>query len=309
MPPLRSIAARPGPQSRFTDAGLGRLAVAALLLGAVGIAFSPIFVRLSDLEPTASAFYRVFLALPALWLWHGLEPGPREPLRRRDYAGLVLAGLCFAGDLAFWHWSIRYTTVANATLLANFAPVFVALASFVLFGERFSRLFLLGMATAIAGACVLMGRSVSLSPEHLRGDVYGLITAMFYAGWIVSLGRLRARLSTATIMAWSGLVTSAALLPVVLLSGETLIAATLKGWLVLLGLALVSHSGGQGMIAYALAHLPAAFSSVSLLLQPVVAACLAWLLLGEALTALQGVGAALILTGILLARRGSRSSP
>lgn len=281
--------------------------MAALLLGAVGIAFSPIFVRLSDLEPTASAFYRVFLALPALWLWHGLEPGPRAPLRRRDYAGLVLAGLCFAGDLAFWHWSIRYTTVANATLLANFAPVFVALASFVLFGERFSRLFLFGMATAIAGACVLMGRSFSLSPEHLWGDVFGLITAVFYAGWIVSLGRLRARLSTATIMAWSGLVTSAALLPVVLLSGEGLIAATLQGWLVLLGLALVSHSGGQGLIAYALAHLPAAFSSVSLLLQPVLAACLAWLLLGEALTALEGVGAALILAGILLARRGSSS--
>lgn len=299
-----------------------RIAFAVLLVGAIGIAFAPIFVRLSELGPSATAFYRLLLALPVLWAWNavpaasgqaaaqggpGAAPRPATgPVTRADYAGLAVAGLFFAGDLAFWHWSIRFTTVANATLLANFAPVFVALAGFALFGERFSRTFLFGMAFALAGACVLMGRSFTLSREHVLGDALGLVTAMFYAGYIVAVGRLRARFSTATIMAWSGSVTCAALLPVAVLSGEGLVPATLYGWVVLAGLALVSHAGGQSLIAYALAHLPAAFSSVSLLLQPAVAAMLAWIILGEALGPYQGLGAVMILTGIYWARRGSQ---
>ncbi len=305
---LRTLTAPPQAGER----GLaGRFAVTALFGGAIAIAFAPIFVRLSELEPTATAFYRLLLALPALWLWHGVvdrRPGSRAagPRRPGDYLGLAVCGLFFAGDLAVWHWSINYTTVANATLLANFAPVFVALAGWLLFGERFTRTFLVGMATALTGACVLMGRSMTLSLDHLLGDALGLLTAVFYGGYIVSVGRLRARFSTAAIMAWSGLVTCAALLPLVLIAGEGLIAPTLAGWAVLLGLALISHTGGQSLIAYALAHLPAAFSSVSLLLQPAVAALLAWLLLGEALGPVQGSGAVLILIGIWLARRGSR---
>ena len=285
-----------------------RLALVALLSGAVGIAFAPIFVRLSELGPSATAFYRLLFALPVLWAWMlwSERRGAARPATRHDYWHLLLAGLFFAGDLAFWHWSIRFTTVANATLLANFAPIFVTIAGYVLFRERVSRTFLAGMGLALAGACVLMGRSVTLSPTHLFGDALGLITAMFYAAYIVSVGRLRARFSAATVMAWSGVVTCAALLPIALASGESLVAQTATGWAVLAGLALVSHAGGQSLIAVALAHLPAAFSSVSLLLQPAIAAVLAWVLLGEALGPWQLLGALVILVGIATARRGSR---
>jgi drug/metabolite transporter (DMT)-like permease len=169
-------------------------------------------------------------------------------------------------------------------------------------------MFIIGMATALAGACVLMGRSFTLSPINLLGDALGLVTAAFYAGYIVSVGRLRAKFSTATIMAWSGLVTCLTLFPVALGSGEDLVPMTLSGWAVLIGLALLSHAGGQSLIAYALAHLSAAFSSVSLLLQPAVAAVLAWVILGEALGSCQGLGALMILVGIYFAHRGSRAA-
>ena len=288
-----------------------RFALPFLLAGAVAIGFAPIFVRLSELGPTATAFHRLFLALPVLWLWNGLSArsggAAERPTSRSDYAGLAAAGVFFAGDLACWHWSINFTSVANATLLANFAPVFVALAGFAFFGERFSRMFIIGMATALAGACVLMGRSFTLSPINLLGDALGLVTAAFYAGYIVSVGRLRAKFSTATIMAWSGLVTCLTLFPVALGSGEDLVPMTFSGWAVLIGLALLSHVGGQSLIAYALAHLSAAFSSVSLLLQPAVAAVLAWVILGEALGSYQGLGALMILVGIYFAHRGSRA--
>lgn len=292
-----------------------RWALAALLAGAAGIAFAPIFVRLSELPPTATAFHRLFLALPALWLWKLVEDRRASARRRAEPAPpaagnamlLVTAGLFFAGDLALWHWSIRFTSVANATLLANFAPIFVTLASYLLFSERFSRQFLFGMALAIAGAGILMGESLGFGMEHVLGDALGLTTAVFYAGYILSVAKLRKRASTATIMAWSGLVSCAALLTITLLLGETLLPVTLESWAVLFGLALLSHAGGQSLIAFALARLPAALSSVSLLLQPAIAAVLAWAILAEPLGPWQMSGALVILGGIYLARRGSGS--
>jgi drug/metabolite transporter (DMT)-like permease len=220
---------------------------------------------------------------------------------------LVTAGLFFAGDLALWHWSIRFTSVANATLLANFAPIFVTLASYLLFSERFSRQFLFGMALAIAGAGILMGESLGFGMEHVLGDALGLTTAVFYAGYILSVAKLRKTASTSTIMAWSGLVSCAALLTVTLLLRETLLPVTPEGWAVLLALALLSHTGGPTLIAFSLARLPAALSSVSLLLQPAIAAVLAWAILAEPLGPWQMSGALVILGGIYLARRGSGS--
>jgi drug/metabolite transporter (DMT)-like permease len=290
------------------------LALPALLAGALAIAFAPIFVRASELGPSATAFWRLAFALPALFLWARFEPAGARARRRPGEAGTGLAdlarlsvpGLFFAADLAVWHWSIHHTSVANSTLLANFAPIFVTLASWMLWGERFSMTFIAGLALALGGAVVLMGQSLSLGGGTLFGDALGLLTAVFYAGYILSVGRLRAEFSTATLMAWSGVVTAAALLPIALVSGEGLVASTARGWAVLLGLALLSHVAGQSMIAYALAHLPAALSSVGLLLQPAAAAILAWALFGEALGPLQAAGAAVVLAGIFLAKKGSR---
>jgi len=287
-----------------------RLALSALILGAAGIAFSPIFVRLSELDPTATAFHRVFLAFPALYLWSVVEAktaqAKRRPAQGRDRMLLVLAGVFFACDLALWHWSIRFTSVANSTLLSNFAPIFVAFGGFVLFGQRFSKRFLFGLVLAMAGAAILMGGSLIASRENFFGDVLGLITAVFYAGYILTVGRLRARFSTAVIMSWSSASAAVILLPLTLLAGEGVIAETLYGWSILLGLALISHAAGQGLIAYALAHLPAAFSSVGLLAQPAIAAVLAWIIFGEALGPWQGLGAAVVVAGIWQARQGSR---
>lgn len=287
-----------------------RIVLGALFGGAAGIAFAPIFVRLSELGPSATAFWRLALALPVLWLWMRIEGrglgAPRQPSSFIDYRRLIVAGLFFAADLAVWHWSITLTSVANATLLANFAPIFVTLGAWLWFGQHFSRTFILGMATALAGATILIGTSFHLSLQHLLGDVLGLVTAVFYAGYILAVKELRDDFSSATILMWSGVASAMALLPISLLSGEGLVAFTAEGWAVLLGLALISQVCGQGLITYALAHLPAAFSSVGLLLQPAIAALLAWIILSEPLGLWQAVGGAIVLAGIVLARRESR---
>lgn len=294
---------RPATDPPLRQAARGAFAL--LVLGSLAIGFSPIFVRLSELEPSATAFWRITLAMPVFLV--GLRRGApqRRPVSWGDHLLLALAGFCFAGDLAVWHWSIRLTSVANSTLLANVAPLFVTLVSWAVLGERFSRGFVASMVVAFVGVIVLMGDDVALGATHLTGDGLGLITAMFLSGYLLTVKRLRARFSTATIMAYSGGVTALLLLGVTLASGESLLPRDGSGWLVLLGLALISHAGGQGSIAAALAHLPAAFSSLVMLIEPAAAALFAWILLSEPMSGGQLLGSIVILAGILLARRAT----
>src|SRR4051812_2140210 len=280
-------------------------ALGALLLGASFIALSPIFVRLSETGPTATAFWRVALAVPFLWFFYLLKVKSDA-----SYSGkwllLLAAGLTFAGDLAFWHTSIKLTSVANSTLLANLASIFVTLAAWIFLRHKPAGIFLAGLAAALAGVAMLVTTSLEFSATGLIGDALGLVTAMFYAAYILTVKGLRDRGETVLrLMAFTSTLTAAILLPVALVSGESMLPHTAYGWTILLGLALISHAAGQGLIAYALAHLPATFSSVGLLLQPVIAAFFAWVLLAEPLVPLQIAGGLVVLFGIYLARRGS----
>ena len=289
-----------------------RLALPALIAGAIGISFAPIFVRISELGPTATAFHRVLLAAPLLAALLSYSEGrtkptaaPRKRLCHREYWLLAISGVAFAADLGFWHWSIQLTSVANSTLLANLTPIVVTLAAWLVFRERISGLFLIGLALALGGVAIMVRASFAIDSAHVWGDVLGVITAVFYATYLLTVKQLRKTLSTLRIMMWSSTITAVCLLPVAIVSGNDLIAVTWAGWAVLIGIAWFSHIGGQGLIAYALAHLPAAFSSVALLVQPVAAAILAWLILEEALGPMQTLGGAVVLLGIALARRAS----
>ena len=220
---------------------------------------------------------------------------------------LVAAALAFAGDLVFWHTSIQLTSVANSTLLANLASIFATLAAWIFLRQRPTRIFLTGLAAALAGVALLVRTSVEFSPTALVGDALAVVTAMFYAGYLLAVKGLRDRgEATLHLMAVTTTISAIVLLPIALATGEPMLAQSASGWWILVGLALVSHAAGQGLIAYALAHLPAAFSSVSLLFQPVMAALFAWLLLAEPLIAAQVAGGVVVLLGIYLARRGSR---
>jgi drug/metabolite transporter (DMT)-like permease len=287
--------------------GSERFALPALLVGAVGIGFAPILVRLSEVGPSATAAYRILIALPILWLLVVYErqrqPETVRPRGTADFKWLAVAGLFFTGDLAMWHWSLQITTVANSTLLTNFAPIFVTIGAWLILGERVSSRFVIGLILALGGAGLLVLQSVSLSTRQMWGDLLSVVTAIVYSAYLLSVKGLRQRFSTITIMAWSGIVSCGALFLVAWLSGEKMIPIDARGWKVLVALALVSHVGGQTLIAFALGHLPASFSSVSLLLQPVIAALLAVPLLREPLSGLQIIGGLITLAGVLLASR------
>ena len=287
------------PDSAHPEDSRRAIAVAALLAGAAAIGASALFVKVSETGPVATAFWRVALALPILWAWSVIgSRGGHVAGFSSERRLIIAAGLFFAGDLAVWHWSIMLTSVANATLLANLAPIFVALAVWLLYGKRPTAMFLAGLAAALAGVAVLLGGDFRAGGGAVLGDLLGVVTAMFYGAYQLTVTRARSRAATAVIMAWSGLVTAAALLPLALGSGEQPFPHSAAGWAKLVGLALISQVAGQSLIAYAMAHLPATFSSVGLLAQPVIAAALAWILLGETLGWIEIAGAIVVLAGI-----------
>ncbi len=278
-------------------------AFAALVVGAFAMGASPIFVRLADVGPYASAFWRCALALPFLAVWALSEPKPARRLFSTDRA-VVLSGLFFAGDLFFWHLAILATTVANATFIATMAPVWVAFGAWLIFRERLSQANFLGLALCLLGGAALIGQSYSFAPERLVGDGYALVTSLFFGLYMLAISNARTRLKigAGSLAFLSAAITACCMFVIAMLLETRFMPQTMEGWLTLLSLALISQVLGQGLLAVALGKLPATFSSLVIFLEAVGAAALGWLVLHEALGPLQLFGGALILFGIWIAR-------
>jgi drug/metabolite transporter (DMT)-like permease len=297
------------------------LALAALVGGGVAMGTAPILVRLAadaGVGPSATAFWRLVFALAPLLLWSYLtRPAPAPggnafvDLRGRTLMFTVIAGVCFAGDLVTWHAGIVRTTAANATLFANLTPVVVALAAWLIFKERPGGVFVAALAATLFGAGLLSGATLSAAdpaeaPRRAVGDLLSVGTALWYAGYMLAVKAARGRWTTARVLLVSTIVSTPIVLLAALALREAFLPARLTGWLPLLGLGLFSHIAGQGGLAYALGRLPAAFSALVILVQPIVAAALAWMLFGEALGSAQLAGGALVIAGIVLAQRQGR---
>jgi drug/metabolite transporter (DMT)-like permease len=281
-------------------------ALLALFTGALAIGSSGIFVRLSETGPTATAFWRGALALPflALWVWlarrenFSVRATLREPL-------FLWAGIFFAGDLLLWHWSLLLTSIAVSTLEANCAPLLVTVLAWVLWRERPRPAFMLAIALAFGGMLLILVPKLGSGGHALLGDVLGLGTACFYAGYILIVARLRAHHGTGIVMLTTTVVFTVILLPLALT--QKFLPTTPHGWWLLLGCALSAQVLGQSLIAYALAHLPATFSAVGLYAQVIAAAAYAWFLLGERLAPVQILGGVIVLVVLSFARATRRS--
>ena len=278
-------------------------AVAALVFGACVIGFSGILVRLTGTGPAAGGFWRLAFALPLLAVMTRRSSGP---LGRPSPIALI-AGVLFAGDLGFWHYGVKYTSVANATVLSNLAPVVVTAFAWIFLKQRPKAAFLLAVAVAVAGVWLMAaGRSGGghLLNEPL-GDAFSLGTALWYAFYFLAIAQGRKTEGASRLMFWSGVVGAPLLLVAALLLDEQIAPATAAGWGACVALGLV-HVAGQGSIAWAMGRLPTATASVVVLVQPVVATWLGWVLFAEALGPMQAIGATAALTGVVLAQWASR---
>src|SRR5690606_9679353 len=155
------------------------------------------------------------------------------------------------------------------------------------------------LAAALAGAAILMGRSLEISPRTLLGDVFCLTAGLLYAGYLLILHDARKALDNWSLLTWSSLASAAVLLAIALIAGERIVP---MDWRPIIGLAISSQLIGQGLLVYALRHFPPLVIGFALLTQPAVAALAGWLSFGEVLTAADFVGVALVGSALVLAK-------
>lgn len=291
-------------------------AYGALALGVLCIAFSAIFTKWSGVPGSVSAFYRVLIATVALstpYLWHVVRERRRvrtpEVESKRNKLTLpllgmtALAGFFFAGDLVAWNTSLQYTSAANSTLLGNLSTIWVSLGALLIFHESLKRRFWLGMAIAVVGVVIVVGRDVIEHPHLGWGDLIAVGSSLFYAAYILTTGRIRRNMGTLPFMWLNSAAALVILFVYVLATNQILTGFSAETWWSLIALGLISHALGWLSINYSLGHLPAPLTAVSLLSQPVLTALLAVPLLNEALSLYQIIGGFIVLLGIYTVNR------
>ncbi|WP_332638618.1 DMT family transporter [Brevundimonas sp.] len=286
-------------------------ALLVLIASACVLGFAPILVRLADAGPAAAGFWRFAFALP--WLL-AMTARPKFLMGGGEGIGrpsgwMALAGGMLVLDLAFWHYSIAFTSVANATTLTNLTPVVVTLVGWWMFRDRPKALFLVALAAAIAGAVTMsLGADGGQGSNPPLGDAFAAVTALWYAGYFIAVKAARGRHSAGRVMLWSTAIAAPGLLLAALALGEQVLPGSWGGWAACAGLGLM-HVAGQGGVAWSLGRLPAALTAVTVLIQPVVAALLGWLIFAETLTPVQAVGGAVVLGAIVLAQWSAAQPP
>ena len=288
---------------------------AALIGSIICLSFSPIFIRLSELElgSNATAFNRFWIAAVAFGILNSLGS-----LRNRNrvnehkikennlksQTGLLMAdgGLLSIGAI-LWTWSLTQTSVANSSIIHNLIPIFTILGGFLVLGKTFDRRFLLGMGVAIAGVILLeINDFLSLSfGQQLIGDLAALISALFFGVHPLIAEKLRTKFDAVTIMTWSSTTSALLLLPVTLLAQETLFPASVNGWLSVIALAVVGQMLGIGLWTYCLKKLSSGFASLVALIVPALSSFEGWIFFAEPLSFITMSSFLIILWGMYLA--------
>jgi drug/metabolite transporter (DMT)-like permease len=284
-------------------------AYAALLLAVGGITWSAIFVRWAGTPGPVSAFYRVLIAAAVLIPWRlAVSPKPRAASardRRRARMIAVAGGVFFALDLALWNTAVMKTQAAVASLLGNLTPVFVGLLSWIVLARRPPRPFWVGVLLSLIGCALIVSAHLdpTVGPGTLMGDGLAIAACSFFAAYLLTTERVRAAMDTLTFntLAIAGSVVTSGVICIA--GGFPLAGYPPRTWLALTGLGLISQLGAYYALVYALGHLPATVTSVSLLAQVPGTALLAALLLGEPLSGVQIAGTAIVLAGIYTVNR------
>jgi len=276
-------------------------------VGSIMLGFSPIFVRVSDLGPMTTGFYRMLCALPFLWIWMQLErrhfkSGSLPNIPLKDYIKFGLAGVFFALDLALWNWSLDYTVFVNATLFENTAAFLVPILMWFLYSERQPLRLILGAVVGFIGCVLLVGDSFSIGISNFKGDIAALGSGLMVAFYIIAIKKIRDRYQTGTLMFFCGITAMIGLGIFGLIMGESFWPLTGYDYASVFGQAVVAHIMGQAFIAYALGKIPASYGALILLLCPVTAAIIGWVGYDESLNLVKFIGIILVMGSIISVR-------
>jgi drug/metabolite transporter (DMT)-like permease len=283
------------------------LAYAALVLAVLGMTWSAIFVRWAGVSGPASAFYRVAVAAVVLLPWRAARRDLAPPSPRAAWLA-VAGGVFFGFDLLLYNTGVMKTSAATAVLLGNNAPVLVGLGTWFFFGRRPEAKFWWGLALALGGCAAIVAadaasRGGGVGVGNATGDMLALAAAVFFAAYLMTTERVRARMDTLTFSSLAILGSVVTSLVVCLVLRVPLSGYAPRSWASLVGLGLVSQLAAYFAIVYALGHLPATVMSVGFLAQLPLTALLSVPLLGESVTAIQIGGGLLVLAGIYVVNR------
>jgi len=278
------------------------LAYLALGIGVLALSFSAMFVRWADAPGPVTAFYRMLFSVLILF------PFFLTRIKKTSVTSSVvwfplLAGAFTAFDLALWTSSLSYTTAANATLLGNTAPLWVALGAWLILKQKLSSAFWRGLTITLAGAGLILGTDFILHPRFGIGDVMAIFTGFFYGGYFLFTEKSRIHFDTVMHIWLVGVGASISLFIINLVLQNPLAGFDKNTWLIFIATAFVSQLVGYMALAYALGHLPASIVAPTMVLQPVVTALLAIPLLGEIPGVWQGIGGSIALIGIYIVNR------
>lgn len=291
--------------------------LAALMGSIVCLSFTPILIRLSEIEisPNATAFNRFWIAAVAFWLLNTvlavrhryrnkeiqLEQQKHHLVNRAKL--LIIDGALISVGLMLWAWSLNQTSIANSSTIHNLVPIFTVLGGWLALGQTFDGRFLIGMIVAIFGATLLEAKellSLRISQE-LLGNLAALLSAVFFGVHPLVTQQLRSNLNPVTIMTWSTTVSFLLVLPVVLITEEQLFPSSITGWFAVIAQAVLSQMLAMGLWAYCLKKLSAGFSSLVGLVIPALSAMEGWAIFSESLSFLTVVSFFVILFGMYLA--------
>lgn len=276
--------------------------------GVIALGFSALFVRWANAPGPVVGFYRIGLSTLILL--------PFFMIRRRTGVKItwailifpILGGVLTALDHGFWNTSVNFTSAANATLLANTAPLWVALFAYLVWKEHLKMAFWLGLILTVIGAAIVLGTDFLRNGSLGIGDLLAIAAGFFYAGYFLVTQRGRVHWDTLSYIWIVSLVSTICLLLISLGFGMPITGYPIQSYLAFLGAALISQTGGYLAVGYALGHLPASLVAPTMLGQPVVTALLAIPLLGEPLGVGQIIGGLAVLAGIYLVH-SSRENP
>lgn len=277
----------------------GWLLLAALLGGNVALALGPWLVRLADTGPVSAAFWRLFLALPFLVVFARVAGQRLTGMPVRTLAMVAVGALAFAGDLASWHIGIGMTRLGNATLFGNAGSIVLLFWGFIIARMLPRGAEWLAIVCALAGAGILLGRSLEISTDTFVGDLFCVTAGLLYAVYLLTLQGERALFGSWSLLVWVSIFAAPALLVLALALGEPVWPTD---WTPVVVLFITSQLIGQGLMVYSLGHFPPLIIGLTLLTQPAIAAVIGYFAFDEVLSALDVVGMLLLGSALVVAK-------
>jgi drug/metabolite transporter (DMT)-like permease len=272
----------------------------ALMIGIIALSLSAMFVRWSEAPGPIVGFYRLLISSFLLTPLFIQQQKKLEPIDRKYLAFPILGGIFTAFDFAFWNSSLKFTTAANATLLGNTAPLWVALFALFIFREKLRGVFWLGLVIALTGAMLVMGSDFLRHPKIGLGDLMAGTAAIFYASYQLITQRGRKHIDPLRYMWLVGISATIGMLIMNLVLRNSFTGYSAQTWVIFFVTAIVSQMIGYLSITYALGHLPASVVSPTLIGQPILTTILAIPMLGEIPNTVQWIGGAIALAGIYI---------